>query len=128
MPGERSIAELFTELSQSVRSLMRQELALARAELTQSVTNAKRGAILMGAGAALAWAGVLTLVAASCLGLMALGLPPAVAALIVGVILVIGGYAFLRLGSASLTPDQVAPRATVATLKDNAQLLRGQMR
>jgi hypothetical protein len=126
--ADRSIAELLTDLTHNLRTLFRQELALARAEFTQNVHEARRGAILIAAGAALAIAGGLTLVAALCLGLVALGVPPVAAAFGVAVVLLIGAFLMVRSGRASLSPDRVAPRATVETLKDNAQLLRGHMR
>jgi hypothetical protein len=127
-PSERSIGELLTDLSQNLRTLMRQELALARAELTQNVNNARRGAMLIGVGAALAWAGALVLVAALCLVLQALGLHPVAATLIVSAVLLLGGFLLIRSGRASLTADRVAPRATVETMKENTQLLRGPSR
>jgi hypothetical protein len=126
--GERSLGELFTDLTHTLRSLMRQELALARAELTQSVTSARQGAILVGIGIALAAAGGLALTAAACLGLVALGLPPAAAALVVAAVLLVAGLVFVRLGATRLGPDRMAPRATVETMRENAQLLRGQLR
>jgi hypothetical protein len=127
-PPERSIGELLTDLTQNLRTLVRQELTLARAELTQNISQAGRGAMLIGAGVALAWAGALAIVGGLCLAAIALGLPPMAAAFLVGVVLAIAGFLFIRAGRASLSPERVAPKATVETLKDNAQLLRGQMR
>lgn len=127
-PGDRSIAELFADLTQNLRVLFRQELALARAELTSSLTQARRGAILLGAGIVVAWTGVLTLVATGCLGLIALGLPPVAAAGILAVVLLLTGLLLVRSGKASITPDRVTPHATMEALKNNAQLLRGQTR
>lgn len=127
-PGDRSIAELFADLTQNLRVLFRQELALARAELTQGVSQAKRGAILLGAGIVMAWTGVLALVATAILGLVALGLPPVAAAGVLAVVLLLAGFVLVRVGTSNVAPDRVAPHATVEALKNNAQLLRGQTR
>ena len=52
-PGSPSIGELFADVSRDLSELIRQELALAKAEATQSATRAGAGAG-MHAGAALA--------------------------------------------------------------------------
>jgi hypothetical protein len=127
-PADRSIADLLTDLSQNLRVLIRQEMALARAELTQSAANARRSAMLIGAGVAMAWVGALAIVAAACLGLVALGLPAVAATSIVGIALAAIGAALVYAGKSRLTSDRVAPRATVETMKDTAQLLRGPSR
>jgi hypothetical protein len=56
--GDRpSIGELLNEVSKDITDLMRQELALARAEATQSATRASKGAgMLAGAGVAVHFA------------------------------------------------------------------------
>jgi hypothetical protein len=124
----RSIGELLTDLTLNLRTLVRQELALARAELTQNLTRTGRSAVLIGVGAAVAWAGALTMVAGICLALVALGLPPVAAAFSVGIALLLVGGLVMRSGKSGLTANAVVPRATVATIKDNAQFFRGQLR
>jgi hypothetical protein len=128
MLGERTFSELLADLSVNLRTLFRQEIALARAEMTHSVVSARRGATLIAAGVAMAAAGGLAIVACLCLALVALGLSPVAATFVVGAVLVVGGLFFVRFGRASLAPDHVTPRATVEALRDNAQLLRGQTR
>jgi hypothetical protein len=129
MAGDRSIGELFSDLTQNLRVLIRQEIALARAELTQSASRARRAAVLIVGGLCLAWIGGLALVAGLCFLLWELGLPPAAATLLVGGTLALAGYLLIRGGRARLGgAGGVAPRATVETLRDNAQLLKGHIR
>lgn len=122
---DRSIAELVADLSQNLRTLIRQEMALARAEISQSVSSAGRGAALIVAGGVLALAGLLGLVAAISLGLVALGLHPAGATAIVGIVLAAAGYLFVRSGMSGLRATNIAPTTTVQTLKDGVQKLKG---
>jgi hypothetical protein len=129
MPAhERSIGELLTDLTQNLRMLFRQEIALARAEVKQSVTNARRSMVFVAAGGGVALVAALVIVAAICLALEQLGLPRGLATGIVGVVLGIAGYVLIRSGMSTMTADAVTPRATIETLKDNTQLLKGQAR
>ena len=47
-PEDRSIGELFSAISSDLSNLIRQELALAKAEIRQSATRASAGAGLLG--------------------------------------------------------------------------------
>jgi MFS family permease len=82
---ERSIGELFSKLSNETSTLIRQEMALARAEMTEKGKEAGKGAGLFGG------AGVVGLLAAGALTaaiilVLATFLPEWVAALIVAVV------------------------------------------
>jgi MFS family permease len=84
--GERSTAELVQQLTELVPRLVREELALAKAELQEKGKHAGIGAGLFGGGGLVALNGAGALVAAAILGL-AEALPGWAAALIVGVVL-----------------------------------------
>src|SRR5436305_13071651 len=58
---ERSMGELFTELSQDLSTLVRQELKLAQAEMTEKGKRAGIGAGMFGGAGVLALAGLGTL-------------------------------------------------------------------
>jgi hypothetical protein len=81
-----STAELVQRATEQVTKLVRDELALARAELTEKGKHAGIGAGLFGGGGLLALYGVGTLVAAGVL-LLDLVMPAWLAALIVAVVL-----------------------------------------
>lgn len=85
-PGEQSTAELIHRATEQMSRLVRDELALARAELTEKGRHAGIGVGLFGGGGALALFGLGTLVAALVL-LLALVLPAWLAAAIVAVVL-----------------------------------------
>lgn len=83
---ELSTGELVQRATEQVSRLIRDELALARAELTQKGKHAGIGVGLFGGGGALALYGLGALVAAAIL-LLALAVPAWLAALIVAVVL-----------------------------------------
>ena len=126
--NERSLGDLFSELMRETTTLVRQEVQLAKAELTQSATEAARGIGMLVAGGAVAYAGVLCLLLAVVYGLIEAGLDAWLAALIVGlVVIVIGGILVLR-GRASLKPSHLAPQKTVETLKEDKEWAKEQAR
>jgi uncharacterized membrane protein YqjE len=84
--SEPSTAELVQRATEQVSRLVRDELALARAELTEKGKHAGIGIGLFGGGGALALYGLGALIAAVIL-LLALVMPAWLAALIVAVVL-----------------------------------------
>lgn len=87
-PADASVGELVERLSTQVSALVRDEMALATAELKRKGAQAGVGVGIGGAGAVIALMGVGLLVAAATLGL-ALVLAGWLAALIIGVILLV---------------------------------------
>jgi hypothetical protein len=77
-------------------------------------------------GGLIAYAGLLAIIAAAILGLVAAGLPPWAATLLGGVLAAIAGYLLVRSGLAALRPQELKPRQTLATLKEDAQWLKAQ--
>ena len=124
----RSLGELFSELSRETATLIRQEAALARSEVTLSLTRLGRHAALIAGGGALAYGGLLALVAALVLGLVRLGLPPWAAALVGGIATLAIGYLLIQRGLSELRRDQLTPAQTVETMKENAAWAKNQLR
>ena len=125
---ERTLGEMFAELSQEARVLFQQEIQLARTELTEKASRMGRGAAFIVGGGLIAYGGLLAIIAAVVLVLIAIGLPPWAAALAGGVIMAGFGYALVRSGLAALKPQELKPRHTIETLKEDAQWLRAQTR
>lgn len=124
----RSLGELFSELSRETATLIRQEAALARSEVTVSLARLGRHAALIAGGGALAYGGLLALVAALVLGLVRAGLPAWAAALIGGAAVLGIGYLLIQAGLAALRRDQLTPAQTVETMKENAEWAKNQLR
>jgi Putative Actinobacterial Holin-X, holin superfamily III len=122
---ERSIAELFGQLSQDMTMLVRQEVQLARAEMSEKLSRLTANLVSVIAGGFVAYVGALALVAALILALNDLAsISPWVSALIVGAVLAIAGYAMLRRGLGELKRVDLAPRRTVENIKDDVQAIR----
>lgn len=123
---DRTLGEMFAELSRDFRRLVQQELQLARLELTDKASRMRKGLVFIVGGGVLAYGGFLSIIAGIVLGLIATGLPAWVSALIAGVVLAGLGYLLVHSGMAALKPQDLTPRQTIDTLKEDAQWLRTQ--
>lgn len=123
---ERSLGELFSELSQETSTLIRQEVQLAKAEITRKATKAGKEVAFMAAGGFVAYAGFLALVAAAIFG-VAEFLPLWLSALLVGVIVAGVGYLLLQKGMNGLKEINPAPRRTIETLQEDKEWLKQQV-
>jgi putative superfamily III holin-X len=122
---ERSIGELFGQLSQDMTLLVRQEIQLARAEMSDKITRLTTNLVSVVAGGFVVYIGALALVAALILALHDLAnISPWVSALIVGAVLAIAGYAMLRRGMGELKRVDLAPRRTVENVRDDMQSIK----
>src|SRR3712207_9481201 len=83
---DRSIGELFSELSGETTALLRQEAQLAKAEMTQKASRVGKNVGFLVVGGVVAYTGVLALVAA---GIILLGqaIPYWLSALIFGLVI-----------------------------------------
>lgn len=126
--AERSLGDLFAELSRETGTLVRKELELAQVEVGQKLSRAGRHAALIGTGGVIAHAGALALVAAMVLLLVVAGVPAWAAALIVAVVLVAAGGLLVRSGLAAMRADDLAPKETIQTLKEGAAWVKQQTR
>ena len=89
--GDKSLSDLVQDLSRQTSTLIRQEMRLAQAELTEKGRHASKGAGMFGGAGLIALYGVGALIAAAILGLATV-LEPWIAAAAVGVgLLLIAG-------------------------------------
>jgi hypothetical protein len=124
---DRSIGELFGQLTQDMTLLFRQELQLARTEMSDKVSHVTSNLVSVLTGGFVAYIGGLALVAALILGLHELAnISPWVSALIVGALFAIAGYVMLNRGLKELKRVDLAPRRTVESLKDDVQWAKEQ--
>jgi hypothetical protein len=124
---ERSLGELFADLSQKTTLLIRQEVQLARTELSQKAAQAGRGGAMLGAGGLVANAALLTFVATIVLLLVQLGLDAWAAAGLTAVVLAAVGYVLVRSGLQKLK-QPMTPVETVDSIKETAQWLKNETR
>ena len=125
--GDRSIGELFTELARETNTLMRQEILLAKAELSQKASEAGKKVAFLAVAGAVVYAGLLAVIASIIL-LLAERIAPWLSALLVGSAVVIAGYVLLRQQLNALKRLDAKPRATVETLQQGKQWAKEQLR
>jgi uncharacterized membrane protein len=124
---ERSIGELFGELTQDMALLVRQEAQLAKSEMQQKIARATRDLLSLAAGGAVVLLGALALTAALILILAGpAGITPWLAALLVGVVLAAVGYTMLQRALRDLKRTDPTPRRTVESIKDDIQWAKEQ--
>jgi hypothetical protein len=120
---ERSLGELFSELTREISTLTRQEVALAKTELSAKIGGVGRDLGLVAAGGAVAYAGFLILLAFVVL-LLGTVMSLWLAALIVGVIVTaIGGWLVWKYWTA-FTKVNPTPTETMQTLKEDGRWIK----
>ena len=125
---ERTLGQMFAELSRETRTLVQQELQLAKTELAEKASKMGKGVGLLVGGGLIAYGGLLAIIAAMVLILIVMGLPPWAAALVAGVLVAGVGYLLIRSGLAVLNPQELKPQKTIDTLKEDAQWLKAQVK
>ena len=122
---DRSIGELFGQLTQDLGLLVRQEAQLAKTEVQAKVSRATTDLVSLATGGVVALIGALALTAAVILLLVdPVGLKPWLAALLVGVLMAGIGYVMLKGGLRDLKQIDPAPRRTVESIKEDIQLAK----
>jgi uncharacterized membrane protein YqjE len=123
---ERSVGELLRELSAETSTLVRQEVQLAKVELTEKGKQAGKGAGLLG-GAAVMGLALLGAFTAFLIAVIALAVPVWLSALIVTVLYgVIAGVLALAGKKALQQAGPAKPEQTIDTLKEDAQWAKTQ--
>jgi hypothetical protein len=131
---ERSLGDLLRDLSTETGDLLRQEVELAKAEISEKAARVGTDVGAAALGGALAFAGGLALLFAAITGFTALldtFLPLGVAAwlapLIVGAVLVLMGYGRIKTAIGDLKTASLAPRQTTRSLQENKQWLKNKI-
>ena len=125
---ERSLGDLFSDLTRDIVTLVRQEIALARTELGQSVSKVGRDIGFLAVGGLVLYAGFLALLATIIIILGTIGLPWWLSALIVGIVVAGIGYFLIRRGLDALKKVELAPQKTIDTLKEDVEWAKEQTR
>ena len=125
---DRSLGELFGELAREMSTLVSQEVQLARTEITEKATRVGKDIALLLAGGAVAYAGLLAIMAAAILALAANGLPMWASALLVGLVIAGVGYVLVQRGLGALKREDLAPRQSIESIREDAQWAKEQIR
>jgi len=117
---ERSIGELFAELSRETSVLVRKEVELATTEMTAKVKTAGTQAAIVATGGALVHAGLLVLLAAIVIALAQVGVAPWLSAFLVAGVVMAAGYVLVKTGMGKMRATSLAPTQTMESLKETA--------
>ena len=123
---EKSLGELFGDLTRDTATLVRQEVALARAELSEKAAKVGKDVGMIAAGGAVAYAGLIVLLIGFAAGLVAAGMTAWVAYVLVGLIVLAVGALVAWQGCVALKNVDPTPRETVETLKEDARWIKEQ--
>jgi hypothetical protein len=125
---DRSLKDLLADLTESITTLFRQEIQLARAETSEKLTQVGVAIGAIAGGAILALAALIVLLQALVIGITEAGVPAGWAALIVGVIVAVIAYVLIHKGTNDLKASNLAPDRTMSSLKRDAQVVKEQAR
>ncbi len=121
---EETLGALFAKASRDLSGLLHGEIELAKAEIRQDVASGAKGGAMFGAAGFIAVISLVLLSIAAAYGLVAAGLHPAVAFLVVaGAYLLIAGLLALLGKKAISKVGPPAPR-TIKTSKETAAFLK----
>jgi hypothetical protein len=131
---DRSLASLLKELRDEGTTLMRQEMALAKTEMSEKIAKAARNAASIAIGGVVILLGglilLLGLTVALYFGLVALGMSHTWAGLVsflgVGLLLAGVGYGMVQKGISTLKRESLVPEKTVQSLTEDKQWLSNQ--
>ena len=130
--SDQSLVSLLRELRDETTTLVRQEIALAKAETCEKVTKMARNVGYIAGGAILAYTGLILVLLSMrdfiAAGLISAGLSAAVAAglasLIVAVIIAVASWALIAKGRAALKNETLVPEKTIESVKEDQQFIK----
>lgn len=126
---ERSLGELFSDLSRETSELVRSEVQLAKNEMTERAKRSGKDVGFMAAGGALLYAGLLAFIAGIIVLIgHVLAIPYWVSAIGISIIVMLIGYMLVRTGMNKLKQDKPIPQETVQTLKEDKEWAKDQTR
>jgi hypothetical protein len=126
---DRPLGSLLGDLMADLTELVSKEIQLAKAELSEKVSQATAGVTSLAIGGLVAFAGLLVLLDAAVYGVAALlgDAPLWAAALIVGVVVLGIGMVLLLKGRSNLSAENLAPKRTVEAMRQNVETIREQV-
>jgi hypothetical protein len=125
----RTLGDLIKELRDETTLLFRQEIALAKSEMSEKTARYVRNIGYLVVGAAVGYLALALLLVAAMFGIIpglrAAGLGPNIyawlAPVIIGLIVGIIGYAMIQKGISTLRRESIVPSKTVASLQENKE-------
>jgi hypothetical protein len=124
---DTSLRFLLRELIHEITALLRQEFRLAQAETGEKIERAQHSIIAVAAGLLLGFCGLLILLQAAVVALAEV-MEPALASLVVGVVVIAVAYVLLRQGQKGLSPSHMMPDRTIDSMRQDRELVLDRVR
>lgn len=121
--NEKPLSELVRDLMNQVSSMIRHEIGLARAEMSEKASQASSGVVMLGMALALGIGAIVILLMSAVVALNDV-MEPWLSALIVGGVAALVAAAMAAKGKANLKARNLAPDRTVESLRSDAHFLR----
>jgi len=122
--AERTLGQLVAEATQDISSIVRSEVALAKAEMAADAKKAGLGVGMFATAGVFAFLALILLLIAAAYGLVALGLSPWLAFLIVALVLLIIGAVLVLVGKRSIDSVQGKPERAIKSTQETIAAVR----
>ncbi len=122
-PVARPVGDLLKDLLHESGALVRGEVQLLRTEMSEKLAQVQRGVVSTLGGAAVLFAGVLSLLAAAVFGLGEI-MPLWASALLVGAVVTIAGAVMVVAGKKKLEAENLKPERIIQEAKAETQFLK----
>ena len=120
----KPVSELISEALQQLSKLMRNELALAKAEVSFNARQAVHGSAMLGVAAVVALPSLFILLMALAAFLAEMGLPASLSYLVTAVIGFIAAGILAKVGMNRLKADLLVPNRTINQLQRDAATVK----
>lgn len=128
---ERSLGQLLKELTSETTTLLKQEVSLAKTEMSEKASRVGTNLGSLAVGGGVAFLGALALLTAAIYGLtsildqlMSLGVAVWLAPLLIGLILAAVGYSLVNKALEILKRESLTPQRTTQSLQENKEWLK----
>jgi len=121
---ERTLGQLVADATHDVSSIIRSEIALAKAEIGADAKKAGAGAGLFAAAGLFAFLALVLLLIAAAYGLVAAGLAPWLSFLIVACVLLVLGAIMALVGKSSVGKIKGKPERAIKNAQDTIAAIR----
>ncbi len=121
--NDRSFGTLFSELSEEIKQIVREELVLLKNEMADKMVHVVKDAVFIAAGGMVLYTGFLALIASFITGI-GIGTALWLSALIVGLVLAVIGYVLILKGLRDLKQQHFVPSRTIASIKAESRWIK----
>ena len=123
-PTERTLGQLVADATHDISSIMRSEIALAKAEIGADVKKAGVGGAMFAVAGIFAFLALILLLIAAAYGLVAAGLVPWLSFLIVAGVLLVVGTILAFVGMRTVSKIKGKPERTIENAQDTIAAIK----